>query len=287
MVKTLTTLFVLMITSIVQAQALAVRTVEKQCHQNRCRQITGIGTCAYIGNIDDKSIYLTAAHVVNNTQSFSVGYGGKWWPGRVAYSKYAGEYDYAIIETRRIPAQKSFEVAEWLPESGSKVIAYGYSKGMYNLGAIRSTVFYKGSSKCLVKKVDYGDSGGPVLSKGEVVGIINSVDATGNASGSTYFTDVKSVVPVIRKIYGRLPKCFCSPVAVRPVPTATIVPDVDRNGALVSALQVEVTKLKSQLDQLSKTKIPVQIIDADGKVITEQKYPLGDPIKLRFKAVKK
>jgi hypothetical protein len=51
-------------------------------------------------------------------------------------------------------------------------------------------------------------------------------------------------------------------------------------------LEIEIGKLKAEIDKLNKTKIPVWIIGADGEPIAKQTYPLGDPIKLRFKAVK-
>tara|TARA_R100001480_G_scaffold85808_2_gene93612 strand:- start:423 stop:656 length:234 start_codon:yes stop_codon:yes gene_type:complete len=72
-------------------------------------------------------------------------------------------------------------------------------------------------------------------------------------------------------------------VVVNPVQTETVV--IDNSGDL-AALQGEVTKLRAEIDKLNKTQIPVWIVGSDGEPVAKQTYPLGDPIKLRFKAVK-
>ncbi|QDU05411.1 hypothetical protein V6x_51480 [Gimesia chilikensis] len=44
-------LFVLLFCSAAQAQALAVRTTETECTPQGCRQLTGSGACAFVGNV--------------------------------------------------------------------------------------------------------------------------------------------------------------------------------------------------------------------------------------------
>jgi hypothetical protein len=126
-----------------------------------------------------------------------------------------------------------------------------------------------------------GDSGGPILVNGQVVGIIK-----GHDTYQTIYTDCTLIRRRVVSIYGRLPCCNCIPPVVgpEPLPTLPVVPVPD-NGQ-IAVLEIEIGKLKAEIDKLNKTKIPVWIIGADGEPIAKQTYPLGDPIKLRFKAVK-
>jgi|GEM_PF-2909666 len=110
MVKTFTVLFMLMVTSVVQAQALAVRVIESECTLTGCRQSIGTGACAYIGNIEDRSVYLTAAHNVLQAKTIYVGYGGQWWGARVVYKDYRDN-----LTTRLLKLAKSMRktVLSW------------------------------------------------------------------------------------------------------------------------------------------------------------------------------
>ncbi|QDT94413.1 trypsin-like serine peptidase [Gimesia algae] len=275
--RTLTILFVLMMASVVQAQALAVRTTETECTSNGCRQLIGTGACAYVGDIESRSVFLTAAHNVNNAKTIHVGYNGQWWGARVVHKQYQSDVDYAIIETQSIKATKCFKVAEAYPAHGVDAVAYGYSNGVYNLRSLRAKIRVTRNGRYFSKIVAKGDSGGPILVNGRVVGIISGHDYQ-----NTIYTDGVLIRRQLIQIYGKLPGCGCEPLIVEETPET---PPADSGD--LTALQGEVTKLRAQIDQLAKTQIPVQIIGADGKVVTEQKYPLGNPIKLRFKAVKK
>lgn len=81
-----------------------------------------------------------------------------------------------------------------------------------------------------------------------------------------------------------MPACRGSSIVVSP-PQKTD-PPIPKDSQEIVALKGEISKLREQLDRLSKTEIPVQIIGSDDQVLSEQTYPLGSPIKLRFKAVK-
>ncbi|MCA9015568.1 MAG: trypsin-like peptidase domain-containing protein [Planctomycetaceae bacterium] len=278
MVKTLTTLFVLLVTCVVQAQALAVRVTETECTPAGCRQLTGIGACAYIGNIENKSVYLTAAHNVKNAKTIHVGYGGQWWGARVIYKEYRDNIDYAIIETQKINAAHCFQVAEQQPVNGIEAVAYGYSKGVYNLRALKATIRVNRNGQFFSKVVSKGDSGGPILVNGQVVGIIKGHDYQ-----NTIYTDCTLIRRKLISLYGRLPCCNCeSPVIVNVQPET----ESRDNGEQIAALEIQISKLKAEIDKLKKTQIPVWIIGSDGEPVAKQTYPLGDPIKLRFKAVK-
>jgi len=280
MVKILTILLMLLVTSVVQAQALAVRTIERQCAAKGCRQITGTGACAYIGNIDDRSVYLTAAHVINNVTTFHIGYGGQWLPGTVVHKQYTDYQDYAIVETQAISAPKCFHVASNQPTDGADAIAYGYSNGIHNLRSLKAKIRVNRNGRYFSKMVAHGDSGGPIMANGQVVGIISAIVPT---RGTTIYTDAVLIRAELLRIYGRIPRCGSSIIAENKPPQ----PPTSEYGKELAALEGEVVKLREQLDNLEKTQIPVQIIGEDGEVISKQTYPLGDPIKLRFKAVKK
>ena len=50
----------------------------------------------------------------------------------------------------------------------------------------------------------------------------------------------------------------------------------------IQELMAHVESLQKELDALKKTKIPIQILREDGKLIDEDVYDLGEPIKLRI-----
>ncbi|WP_417386873.1 hypothetical protein [Gimesia sp.] len=279
MVKTLTILFVLLITSVVQAQALVIRVTETECTPTGCRQLIGTGACAYVGDIDERSVYITAAHNINNAKTIHVGYDGRWWGAVVKYREYSGSADYAIIETVRIPANTCFEVSNRIPQDGSAATAYGYSQGIYNLRSLKARIRIRNGGGYFTKIVEKGDSGGPILVNGQVVGIIKGHDYR-----ETIYTDSVRIRRKLISVYGRIPCCGCGTPAV--ADQGESKPDPDPSSGDLTALQDEVTRLKAEIDKLNKTQIPVWIVGADGEPVAKQTYPLGDPIKLRFKAVK-
>lgn len=280
MVRALIILIVLMITSSAQAQVLVLRTVGKECTLLGCRQVIGTGACAYIGNIDERSVYLTAAHNLQGNPAVYVGHAGLWWQARVVYLQYQNNVDYAILETQKISSNRCFKIAEVQPENGEDAVAYGYSNGIYNVRTLRAKIRVNRNGRFFSKIVAKGDSGGPILVNGQVVGIIN-----GHNYANTIYTDSVLIRTELIRIYGRLPACGGSGIVVTtPQKPDPPFPKYDEE---IASLENEILKLRKELDQLSKTKIPVQIIGSNDKVLSEQKYLLGDPIKLRFKAVEK
>ena len=274
-------LFVLLFCSAAQAQALAVRTTETECTPQGCRQLTGTGACAFVGNVGERSVYLTAAHNVLKSRTVHVGYGGHWWPARVVFQDYRDNIDYAILETQKIPATVCFEVSDRQPQDGVDAVAYGYSNGVYNLRSLRAKIRVTRDGRYFSKVVARGDSGGPILVNGQVVGIIK-----GHNTQSTVYTNSVLIRGQLLQLYGRIPCCNCRPpvvVDVQPKSDSVVVQDSEQ----VKALESRLAQLQAQLDQLAKTQIPVQLIGADGEVKQEEKYQLGSPIKLRFKAVNK
>ncbi len=281
MVRAITILFVLMTASVVQAQALAIRTTETDCTGNACTQIVGTGACAFVGNIEDRSVYITAAHNINNARTVHVGYGGEWWKARVVYKEYHGLIDYAVIETVRIQATKCFTLSETHPQQGQEACAYGYSQGVYNLRSLRAKIRITPDGRRFSKVVAQGDSGGPILVNGQVVGIIKGHDYQ-----QTIYTDSVRIRQRLVAIYGRMPCCNCEPpVVVQNEPQPQ--PDVSDNSDEIAALEGQIERLRADIDKLNKTKIPVWIMNDKNEPIAQEVYPLGQPIKLRFKAVQK
>lgn len=287
MVKAITILFVLMATSFVQAQVLSVRVTEKDCNQNSCRKFYAYGSCTYIGNTDSNSVYLTAAHVVRNAEKIEIGYGGKWWGAIVAHKQDDKEFDFATIETRKLPTNKCFSLADSYPSDGARAVAYGYSEGQYNLRGVPTRIRIRSNLKGVYATMKHGDSGGPVLVDGKVVGVISG---TLNDDGMTVCTDTVTIKKELRRRYGVIPCCNCRPV-VRVQPTQPIQPKPDPvfidNSDQIAALEGQITKLRADIDKLNNTQIPVWILDESGEPVEQVTYPLGSPIKLRFKAVQK
>ncbi len=281
MVRIITALLVLTVTSILQAQALVIRTIEKRCTPNGCQQISGTGACAFVGNISDRSVYLTAAHNLNGNPAVYVGYAGHWWQARIVYKCYQESVDYAIIETQKIPSDRCFKIAERQPDNGMDAVAYGYSNGIYNVRTLRAKIRVNRSGRFFSKIVAQGDSGGPIVVKGQIVGIIKGHDYE-----KTIYTDSALIRTELLRIYGTLPGCGSSVIVLENEPRKPESPVPEYNQE-IEALESEISKLRTELNRLSKTQIPVQIIGSNDKVLSEQKYLLGDPIKLRFKAVYK
>ena len=277
--RAITILFVLVTTSFVHAQALVIRTEGMICTPNSCQKVTGTGACVFVGNIDDRSIYVTAAHNLKGNPKVYVGYGGQWWGARTAYQMYQGNVDYAVIETRKINSTKCFEIAASRPVDGVDAVAYGYSNGIYNLRVLRARIRVNRNGRVFSKIVAKGDSGGPIIVNNQVVGIIQGHDYR-----NTIYTDGVLIRQQLIKLYGRLPSCG-SPVVV--IEDETAEPNQPEQNVDLSGLEGEISTLRAQLDQLKNTQIPVEIYNAEGKVISKQTYPLGSAIKLRFKAVKK
>lgn len=279
--RAITILFVLMTASVVQAQALAIRTTETDCTGNACTQIVGTGACAFVGNIEDRSVYITAAHNINKARTVHVGYGGKWWTAAVKYREYTADADYAILETQQIPAQKCFEVASRVPTGGAPAMACGYSQGIYNMRVLRAKISVTPSGRYFSKVVAQGDSGGPILVNGQVVGIIKGHDYQ-----QTIYTDSVRIRQRLIAMYGRMPCCNCDPPVIvqnEPQPHTGVIDNSDE----IAALEGQIERLRADIDKLNKTQIPVWLVNEKNEPVQKQVYPLGSPIKLRFKAVKK
>lgn len=270
-----------MAASVVQAQALAIRTTETDCTGNACTQIVGTGACAFVGNIEDRSVYITAAHNINKARTVHVGYGGKWWGASVKYREYTADADYAILETQQIPAQKCFEVASRVPVGGANAMACGYSQGIYNMRVLRAKIRATPSGRYFSKIVAKGDSGGPILVNGQVVGIIK-----GHDYHQTIYTDSVRIRQRLIAMYGRMPCCDCEPPVIvqsEPQPQPNVIDNSDE----IAALEGQIERLRADIDKLNKTQIPVWLVNEKNEPVQKQVYPLGSPIKLRFKAVKK
>ena len=277
MVRFFALLYTLLVASTLQAQALAIRTTEIRCTPAGCQQLIGTGACAYIGVIGNRSIYLTAAHNVNQARTIHVGYGGKWWTARVVFQEYQGDIDYAIIDTEKLPAKRCFALSDRLPDNGLEAVAYGYSNGVYQLKSLRSRIRVTPAGRYFSRIVAKGDSGGPILVNGQIVGIIKGHDYQ-----NTIYTGSTLIRRKLLSLYGKLPCCNCDTPAI-----AEKHPEQSGSSERIVALENIISKLKEQVNELSQTQIPVQIIGEDGQIKQEQKYLLGRPIKLRFKAVNK
>ena len=281
MVRFIFFLLVMLSTPCLHAQALAVRTTETNCTAQGCHQLIGTGACAFVGNIADRSVYITAAHNIIRARTIHVGYGGDWWGARVVFKRYEGEIDYAILETQRIPTIHCFEFSDTQPVDGMEAIAYGYSNGVYHLKSLRARIRVTHRGHCFSRLVAKGDSGGPILVNGQIVGIIKGHDQT-----HTIYTDSMLIRDRLIDLYGRLPHCK-SPVNRKADSASPPQQPESNHNEKFAALESEITRLKQQITQLKQTQIPVQLIGADGSVKQEQRYQLGQPIKLRFKAVNK
>lgn len=302
MVKAITILFVLMTTTFVQAQIFELRVTGKKCDQYSCSQIVGTGTACYLGDIGNRSVFVTAAHNFEGMERSYISDGTKYVPAVLRHHVYQQVevknnkvvkplIDYAIIDCEKIKYKSCFTLAEEQPKNGTPATAHGQD-GINDRYVSQSSVISSNENGYFfMKPVMRGQSGGPIVANDKLVGVIHGY--MGDGPHETRYTPSNTIKTGLFRIYGRYPRCNC-----RPVPRKVVVvnpvkiepkpqPIVIDNSEQIKVLEVEIAKLNAKVDKLAKTQIPVQIIGSDDKVVSEEKYLLGKPIKLRFKFVEK
>lgn len=274
-----------------------------------CRMIrvNGRGTGTVVCADRSGSTVLTAAHVVRGAQSVTV-YDR---PARVLAvdDRLASGRDIALLHVPGLHGLRPIPVATTSITAGRTVRLWGFGseseRGYFDAPAL---------SDAWVKAVAReGDSGGPVVADGAIVGVINGV----SNDGQTVITPCHHVREFILRCR---PECVPSPLPVAPLAAAP-PPPIELPGDIpdrekvrrIESLEREVATLRKQLAESVSGKFgppgpqgergpqgpagppgkdasarPLQVrldvVDDSGKVVASdtETYQPGQPIVLRF-----
>lgn len=317
----------ILLTPNANAESYRLQVREKSCQTTQCRIATGYGTCFAIGvNNSGHYVFISAEHVVRGSEAQWVQIDDQWIPARVVSAVNSrttsiadpGFTDIAILEVATKKAVKCYPLATAHPSRGMQAIIQGYGAGEYKEHS--TTIAGQNSAKNIVRQ---GDSGGPILVESKVVGVVWSHDAPEYTSDpETHFTNAGVVRTLLRRRYGRIPRC------PQIVPTAPIVKTIPVPGQCVSgcrckagkvgargpqgppgrdgagidsseliALKTEIANLQivlvDQQGSIEKLKPLLRrkliLYDANKKIIDQDDLSPSDPIKIlgRYKSLKK
>ena len=206
--------------------------------------------------ISSDGYVLTAAHVVDDAQSFTVTLlDPRGWPEEVPARLVGSDpmTDCALLKLktdRRLPflvlgSAQDVEVADWVVVIGSP---YGLERSV-SVGVVSAkgrTDIIPGARTSFVDfiqtdaAINPGNSGGPMLGlDGKVVGIANAVNTTGQGIGFAIPVDVARSVLDELKLHGRVKRGWLG------VSVVDLTPDVARNFGRPSYSGVVVSEVVS------------------------------------------
>src|SRR6516164_2240430 len=190
--------------------------------------------------ISSDGYVLTAAHVVDDAQSFTVTLlDPRGWPEEVPARLVGSDpmTDCALLKLktdRRLPflvlgSAQDVEVADWVVVIGSP---YGLERSV-SVGVVSAkgrTDIIPGARTSFVDfiqtdaAINPGNSGGPMLAlDGKVVGIANAVNTTGQGIGFAIPVDVARAVVAELRLHGRVKRGWLG------LSVVDLTPDVARN----------------------------------------------------------
>jgi serine protease Do len=190
--------------------------------------------------ISSDGYVLTAAHVVDDAESFTVTLlDPRGWPEEVQATLVGSDAqtDCALLKletTRKLPfltlgSAKDVEVADWVVVIGSP---YGLDRSV-SVGVVSAkgrTDIIPGSRTSFVDfiqtdaAINPGNSGGPVLGlDGRVIGIANAVNTTGQGIGFAVPVDVARAVVDDLRLHGHVRRGWLG------LSVVDLTPDVARN----------------------------------------------------------
>jgi hypothetical protein len=151
-----------------QVQAQVVKVCAKCCNGGICQE--GFGSAVCIGNDrQGRTIYLTARHVVEGSGAVWVGILHKWEPGAIL--GIGSGVDLALLASA--PNDKCVSVAPSSPPANTPIDIIGFPHGGARTERQSSVVSSDGQWLVALVGFREGESGGAVLSGGQLVGIIS------------------------------------------------------------------------------------------------------------------
>ncbi len=264
-------------------------------------------------------VAVTAKHCVRGAGKVSVGLGGQWHQVTGIYPV-AGNHDAAFITfIYDADLEKAIVADEDVP-AGEDITWSGFSAGS-KFEKMTGRTTDTGFATCQ-RRPQQGQSGGGVYDRrGRLIGIVSGYDQGGNL----VYEPIGRVRRACRREWGFawgicvpvIPVAPVLPVApappqpnVIPRPADVPPPAVETEPAEPAAppppdespkpietpqagckckdgCKCDLASIKADIEKLKATKIPVQILRADGTIFDQAEYRLGSPIKLKLAPVKK
>jgi len=199
------------------AQVHLVKTEIRVCTPVSCRVEVGTASSVCVGRLNDAWYFVTAGHafyssrpeaVSSKALNAHVAIDQQWVPATiVGFDKPSSRSDLGLLSVRLPRALRSLPLAEHLPPVGSEVSICGFPSGSPYAevkGSLLPLPAADARSDFLVSTaVVRGVSGGPVVHKGEVVGIVSASDF---GSGTWAVGPDKIRQRLVQQL-GRLPDC--------------------------------------------------------------------------------
>lgn len=309
------------------ATSLCIRTHDKECFADgTCRKSIGYGSGVVIDETADGNyVAVTAKHVVDGAtaDTAAVCISGQWLPITKVYTL-PGEDDVAFITFKSERQLKRTLLADKEESPGDPIRFSGYSGGttFERVNAMVKQVKTVGFATTEVRPKQGQSGGGVYDQRGHLIGVVSGYT---NDTGSLVYTPITRVRRHCHRhwgfswgvCWGPPPLVVVPPPPVVIVPRPPVVSPVDPDIAPpppvdkpaekpqppsvvspscrckndckcdLATFETRIKVLEDEIAALKATKIPVQIIDPDGKVIEQESFVFGKPLKIKLTPIEK
>lgn len=244
------TLLLLLVPSVAMADIVQVAVKRQVCDGGQCRIQTAYASATTVGkNAAGETVLLTAGHVANAGDAIQIAWHTAWIPGKVIASRHDATFDAAVI-TARLPGEINCDpLGEEVPDQAD-VMVCGFPGGecLQRRGVWRGTLIENVT-------VRHGDSGGPIVYRRRVVGVISGFVTSG--ARPTVCTPSREIIPWMRRSLGYMPICDCEvptpKPAVKPNPQILVPPPPpDDDSPVVSMLE----RIEQRLQRIETMPLP-------------------------------
>lgn len=297
-------LLAVLMPSICAAETICVKVVTETCTDGYCQRSTEYGSAVVVSQGQPGEWRaITADHVLEHSRRGNtwVAVGGEWRPV-VTVHRVRDAGDSAFVAFHYDGQLKTVATVENDSEiqAGDRITFDGFAEGS-TYREVAGEVLSNGVARCTAKPVR-GQSGGGVYRNGVLIG---TVTGFGIETGNLVYEPVGRFRQRCVRAWGfwiatcrpvrpqrQVVEIAPPPPPERPVPTVPAVPKTPPVPAQpatpvvttedVQGLRTDLEKLRTELAAVRATKIPVQVLAADGSVFSQETVNLGDPIKLRL-----
>lgn len=245
----------LLVPSVCCADIVLVR--KQDCNDNACT-IASYASASIIGkNRSGEAVLLSAGHFANTGETVHILWNRAWMPSTVIASQNDDQMDLCVFSARLSGSWKCEPVSDDIPDA-AVVDVCGYAGPDTRTYAARRGV-WRGH---FIERVTVrqGDSGGPIMYRGRVVGVVRGHYTDGNRE--TVFTPGAVIIPWLVRVGGYVPQCDCEPTpkpAVRPSPIAVApkpVPPPPTDEVDLSPVLAKLDAIEKRIQCLEKMPIP-------------------------------
>ncbi|MBS0202805.1 MAG: trypsin-like peptidase domain-containing protein [Planctomycetes bacterium] len=300
-----TFLTMVLVTSVSMAETVCVRVVRQDCNGSSCQRITEYGSAVVVSEgKPGEWRAITADHVLEHSARGNtwVAVGGEWRPVFAVY-RVDGAGDSAFLGFRYDGQLSTVPTATEDTEvgPGDTIVYDGFAEGR-TYQRIGGQIVSSGVAQCKARPA-HGQSGGGVYSNGVLIGTVTGFDKAGNlvyepvgrfrrrcvSVWGYWIATCKPVRPQLKIPSTGSPEVAPPPPPEKPIVALPAVPSTPPGPTAPSVTKEDlktltdaIADLKKDLTAVRNTKIPVQVLTADGSVISQDTVNLGDPIKLRL-----